>query len=259
MRTTIDQDWHYEDETQETVEEFYNSYAEFPTEYVNKAKGHFHDLMDRFETHLIKSGVCIQFIYTGSIVEGIKVASSPMEFDVMVILTGGEFITFKETRPCYSKLYSNAPPPSDAFRFHTKIMNQSTKSMMTDKTISEFYSRLHLFLNQNDDLRKSIKLRGHGPAVQMDVYRLLPGKNQAKFFYSVDMVPSFYLPSHDKYFVAKPFPDEEVDKSEWRLSFSLKEKAYLDMIDDNCQCQKMCMRILKVSHLDVFRLNKKYS
>ena len=245
MHTNMDQDWHYEDETRETVKEFYESYAEFPTKYVNKAKGHFCNLMDRFENHLTQSGVCTQFIYTGSIEEGIKVASSHLEFDVMVILKGGDFISFEKTRPCYAKLYSNAP---DTFGFHTKIMNQSTKSLMTNKTISQFYSRLHLFLNQNDDLRKSIKLRGHGPAVQMDVYRLLPGRNQAKFFYSVDMVPSFHLPSHDKYFVAKPFPDEEVNKSEWRLSFSRKEKVYLDKIDDNCQCQKMCMRILKVMY-----------
>ena len=246
MHTTMDRDWHYDKKTQETVEEFYKSYASFCTEHVSKATGHFYDLMNRFKKHLTQSGVCTHFIYTGSIVEGIKVASSPMEFDVMVILKGGEFISSEETKPCYSKLYTSVPSKSDAFTYHKQIMNQSDKSLQTDLTISQFYSRLHLFLNQNDDLRKSIKLRGHGPAVQMDVYRLLPGEKYVEFFYSVDMVPSFYLPSDATYFVAKPFPDEDVDRSEWRQSFSLKEKTRLKLINDDYQCQKLCMQVIKV-------------
>ena len=94
------------------------------------------------------------FIYTGSIEEGIKVASSPLEYDVMVILTGGDFISFEETRPCYAKLYSNA---TDTCGFHTKIINQSIKSLMTNKTINHMTNTLS---QSHSQMKKLTKVNG---------------------------------------------------------------------------------------------------
>ena len=166
-------------------------------------------------------------------------ASSPLEFEVAVELENDNFISAEETGYHYSKLYTNAPLGSDAFKLHAKIMNQKTKTLLTDKTISILYSK-------NDDLKKSIILRAHGTTVRMDVYRSKPGEmDRANFFYSVNMVPSFDL-SINRICVTKPFPGQDVDRSEWRSLLTFKELGYPAWIDDDSQCQKECIQVIQV-------------
>ena len=244
MHTNMDQDWHYTQETQNTVEEFHRSYASFPTTFMEKARSHLDNLISRLEEHLTQSRICSNLIHC--VADDIKVASSPLEFDVAVVLENDNFISAEETGYRYLKLYTNAPSGSDAFKLHVKIMNQKTKTLLTDKTISILYSKLHLFLNKNDDLKKSIILRDHGTTVRMDVYRSKPGEtDRANFFYSVNMVPSFDI-SRAMKGVTKPFPGQDVDRSEWRWLLTFKELGYPAWIDDNSQCQKECIQVIQV-------------
>ena len=92
-----------------------------------------------------------------------------------------------------------------------------------------------------------IKLRRHGPAIQMDVMHW-PATPQ-KLFFSVDMVPAIQIPrtsdEEDRYFVPKPVKKGS-DQIEWRWSFSLKEKERLATLDRDNGCRKQVLRVLKV-------------
>jgi len=90
-----------------------------------------------------------------------------------------------------------------------------------------------------------IKLRRHGPAIQMDVMHW-PATPQ-KLFYSVDMVPTIQIPDKDDciYYVAKPIKGAP-SQIAWRRSFSLKEKDRLATLDEDNGCRKQVLRVLKV-------------
>ena len=96
-------------------------------------------------------------------------------------------------------------------------------------------------------IKDRIKLRRHGPAVQMDVMHW-PATPQ-KLFFSVDMVPAIQIPGRndedDRYFVPKPIKKGS-DQIEWRWSFSLKEKERLATLDRYNGCRKQVLRVLKV-------------
>lgn len=91
-----------------------------------------------------------------------------------------------------------------------------------------------------------IKLRSHGPAVQMDVHG---DANHGDFL--VDMVPAYQVDAgsgvtNGPYYIAKPFKGEAPKEGSWRRSFSLKEKKTLATIDKGHHCRKQCIRLLKV-------------
>jgi len=97
-------------------------------------------------------------------------------------------------------------------------------------------------------IKDRVKLRRHGPAVQMDV---MQGPQQSTKFYSVDMVPAIEIPrgnGKSDYYVAKPIKGSSSAGSEnaWRKSFSLEEKNRLVTADDGNLCRKQIFRILKV-------------
>jgi len=117
-------------------------------------------------------------------------------------------------------------------------------------------------LEQLRHIDDRIKLRRHGPAIQMDVNYLWP--TPQKLFYSVDMVPTIQIPNRSgeyEYYVAKPIKEapELANRSglawnhyslptqnEWRRSFSLEEKRRLVNFDQDQGCRKQVLRVLKV-------------
>jgi len=101
-------------------------------------------------------------------------------------------------------------------------------------------------LEQLRHIDDRIKLRRHGPAIQMDVL-----STPAKLFYSVDMVPTIQIrPTGGngavQYYVAKPIKDACGPQISWRRSFSLQEKERLATIDQDKGCRKQILRVLKV-------------
>ena len=242
----MDQPWHSEVKLQNNLLEFHQACASFPKSQVAEAQKHHVSTMDTLRGMLQREGVALRFEYTGSTYEGIKVPSTDVEFDVMVVLSGGKYVTEEELLPCYSKLYCDSSVES-----LSKIKDPYSKYLLPNKSDNYFFSMLQKAINQHKHLQETITLIRHGPAVQMDVYRSKKGQD---LFYSVDMVPTIHIPagwfSEEKYYVAKPFKNEELDDQDtfmaWRKSFSLKEKSLLQTIDSGNECRKQCMRIFKV-------------
>jgi len=103
------------------------------------------------------------------------------------------------------------------------------------------------------NIKDRIKLRRHGPAVQMDVMEMSSGIILTKKLYSVDMVPTIQTEGadgEDEYYVAKPIKGRRAraraSLNSWRQSFSLEEKALLSTLDKDNGCRKQVLRILKV-------------
>jgi len=102
-------------------------------------------------------------------------------------------------------------------------------------------------LEQLRSINDRIKLRRHGPAVQMDIHHLL--LTPERKFYSVDMVPTIQISGRNgenEYYVAKPIKGASNAQNAWRRSFSLHEKKRLVTLDQGNGCRKQILRILKV-------------
>ena len=86
-------------------------------------------------------------------------------------------------------------------------------------------------------------VRGHGPAVQLDIVR----KATNQKLLSADLVPCVQI-GHDSYYVAKPYTGHrQVSNRDllWRQSFSLKEKGILEHMDRDSGCRHELLRIVK--------------
>ena len=105
-------------------------------------------------------------------------------------------------------------------------------------------------LEQLQHINDRIKLRRHGPAIQMDIMHLSETPEAPKrLFYSVDMVPTIQISGingDNDYYVAKPIKGVSSCQIAWRRSFSLKEKDRLTTIDEDNGCRKQILRVLKV-------------
>jgi len=111
--------------------------------------------------------------------------------------------------------------------------------------------------NQLRHIGDRIKLRRHGPAVQMDVNDIkmdvmnFDADRQAVTstkFYSVDMVPTIEIQRGNgkDYYVAKPVKGFSGPELAWRRSFSLKEKERLVTADDGNLCHRKVYCTFKV-------------
>jgi len=104
-------------------------------------------------------------------------------------------------------------------------------------------------LEQLRHINDRIKLRRHGPAVQMDVMDLPPIVGPTNKIYSVDMVPTIAISNRNgenDYYVAKPMKATCYHQIAWRRSFSVKEKERLTTLDGGNGCRKQVLRVLKV-------------
>ena len=169
----------------------------------------------------------------GSSYEGIKTRSSSLEFDCMVVLTGGDSLIENEAGypRGFAKLQvRDALTTPDWLR---KLKVDGSNEVDPKKLVNWFQGQLQKALNR---LPFDVKLRRHGDtAVQMDV------KDNGILWYSVDMVPGFSV--NGKSYVAKS--SKKVPLT-WRQSFAQKEKAKWKDIDHNNQCHKMVARMIKV-------------
>ena len=109
-------------------------------------------------------------------------------------------------------------------------------------------------LEQLRHFNDRITLRGHGPAIQMDVHT---DADRSSKLYSVDMVPTMQI-GEDKYYVPKPVKEKKSAEKqasgsrvqkEWRQSFSLKEKERLSTADRENGCRKQVLRVLKATRM----------
>jgi len=122
------------------------------------------------------------------------------------------------------------------------------------RDVSELSGEEKWKLEQLQHIRDRIRLRRHGPAIQMDVYT---DADRSSKLHSVDMVPTMQI-GEDKYYVPKPVKEKKSAEKqasgsrvqkEWRQSFSLKEKERLSTADRENGCRKQVLRVLKATRM----------
>ena len=183
------------------LEQYHYKYARQPMAAINDARSTLTRYTDYLASKLRERGLCSRVEYTGSAYDGVKV-SNDIEFDIMVIKTG-------ETLETITRYNSS---------------------------VEDFYGTLEQLINKHREMSRLVKLRRHGPAVQMDVYRDEWAKAQGNAWFLVDVVPSYQI--GNCLYVVK--------SQTRRQSFSLEEKALFNGMDRDNGCRKKVLRILKV-------------
>ena len=170
--------------------------------------------------------LCSRVEHTGSVWDGVKVPND-IEFDVMMIKTEENIQAMQAFNPGYYHLQDDNGDP-----------------VSPKRKVNKFHGDLQILINRHPDMPRLVKLRYHGPAVQMDVYRDETDKRRDNVWYSVDVVLSYEvkLQRRKRIFVAK---DLESEPETWRISYSLEEKALFNGMDDDDGCRKKVLRILK--------------
>ena len=172
----------------ELVESFHNRVTRQPP--MMQARRIHVKFSQEVEVALRRDGLCHRLEYTGSSYEGVKVWKNlldpDLEFDLMVIMAGG------------AGLVSRPIPGKSGFFILKKREATSLESLsgqtdrngnkLVSETASVFYSKLQKIINNSIDMNEIVKLRMHGPAVQMDVYT---DSKQEEKIYSVDFVPTY--------------------------------------------------------------------
>ena len=212
------------------LRQFHEEYARQPMTAIDEARPTHTQYTNYLADKLRGMGLCSRVEYTGSAYEGVKV-SNDIEFDIMVIKTGNNFTPAQASKSGY---------------YHLKDDND--RCISPESKVAEFCGTLQKLINNHGVMSRLVKLRYHGPAVQMDVYREETDKRRDNVWYSVDVVLSYEvkLQRRKRIFVAKPLKSDERESRPWRLSYSLEEKALFDGMDRDNGCRKKILRILKV-------------
>ena len=226
------------------------------------------EIMQEILSYLTEESVCYHIEYTGSSYEGTKVHKSltddDLEFDVMLIMNGGEHLFSEEISNNRGYAFLKVKPGKANEAILKNRTSRPKRPLLSfydadqllldpNKVRNRFSGELQKCINNLKDkfykeLRVELILRGHGPAIQLDVNWVTSGKK----FYSIDLVPTYivdYVESDMRnYYVVKPLRRTGgMKKYEWRKSTSLDEKEMLATADgpDN-GCRKKVLRILKV-------------
>ena len=226
--------WHQTAAFQALAFDFHESCAHRPQiDTLEAARSNFALLSMQILQILRSNSLAVGMENQGSSYEGIKTRSSSLEFDCMVVLTGGDSLIVNEagSPPGFAKIqFLDSLTTPDWLR---KLKADGSNDMDPTKLVNWFQGQLQKALKR---LPYDVKLRRHGDtAVQMDV------KDKGALWYSVDMVPGFTVNGNS--YVAKS--SKKVPLT-WRQSFAQKEKAKWKDIDHNNQCHKMVARMVKV-------------
>ena len=235
--------WHDSAKLQTALTNFHNKETRFPTREVKEAKQALLGVyLKIFDLKLRSEGFGVRVEYTGSSYEEIKVDAGDLEFDVMIIMTNGDKLSFEHVpdHPGFSRIKPNSPQNEVCF---AKFLDDN-KMLVPAKVIDKLQG--HLADANNPNKIPNLFLRRHGPAIQIDVMK------GCELWFSIDMVPAIEIRANGtvKRFVAKPFKGE-VDNgassfpTAWRCSYSLEEKELLKDIDKDNGCRKQTARIVK--------------
>ena len=248
MATNSEQDetvcsWHGDEELHGHLRDFHDIAARFPKKETDAARKFHTDLTKKLETELKNRGKCTRVEFTGSSYEGVKVSNN-IEFDVMMIAS-------------VSHNHVKVEPTKHAGYFHLRAITDNKenvpvskfKKMLTEKSLvspnkaaGAFYGNVNRYVSKTEDVRKKIKMKRHGPAAQLEVYK--QGFEDKEPWYFVDVVTAFEVMNGDSrsIYVAK---SKKGDDMSWRISYSIEEKEKLISIDGDNGCRKQVLRILK--------------
>ena len=222
------QKWHESDEFKKLVWHFYENHARpVDKKEMSEAKQH----CDLLLQDILQALGGIRIEYQGSSYEGIKTRSSDLEFDCMIVLSGGEDLS-KDTEGVlvgFSKLY---------LKNKTSVLKKFAQNgyLLPGKLRPYIYGKLVKATKNSEN----IIVRKHGEAAaQLDIHR--PG---SQLWYSVDVVPGFEIGG--ECFIPKSSGRKKGGRFTWRRSFAKEEKELMSDLDEGNQCHKMCARMLKV-------------
>lgn len=228
-----------------TVKEFHDEYCRQPD--MTAAKQSLERYKNIIERELRAQDICKRLDYTGSSYERVKVnksrADEDLEFDIQVTMVGGDKLQAIPVtgHPGFARLaHKNFLVVLTEALTDVKSLVRNG-NQLPEETARQFYSGLQKIINGNEEMSRTIKLRRHGPAIQMDVY--MDDAKRHKF-YSVDLVPTFEI--DEKRYVSKQLQNGDERELAWRQSFSLDEKAKLKNIDRCHGCRRQVLRVLKV-------------
>lgn len=245
-------DWHNSADFNDAVQRFHDKYAREPREKIAEAMKIHRSFMLEIERHFQRRGICQYLEYTGSSYEGVKVRKSSedddLEFDVMMIINRHSYNLNAlkiEDKPGYAWLQLHkehqASPGLNKVLGYWDIFGVFTGQKYVDayKTMDVFESELQKCINDSTQMKGTVKLRRHGPAIQLDVHPdsgvLLWGPR----LFSVDIVPTYSVGG--ELYVSKPIKGECMPNDmTWRISYSLEEKSKLH------GSYKNVLRVLKV-------------
>ena len=212
---------------------------------MKEAKLHLYRLVQDLCLDMMNQGIVEQIDFQGSSFEGLKTSASPLEFDCFIVLCGRPWAAPDDCPPGYEMLLPNNQGLA--------VQDMCDGSYLSPVMIlRKFQSELQKSVN-NLGQSDGMKLRTHGPAIQIDVHRN-PTSSNCKPWYSVDMVPGFQvyvgLPDGYHLYIAKPYKFADLGvclydpELTWRRSFSIEEKEKLKDWDSGCR--KMVIRMVKV-------------
>ena len=225
------------------LREFHDAHARHPDEAVRRAMPFFEGTMKQIEGKLRDKNFCVRFEYTGSAYEKVMINPNDIEFDVMVVMADGTELKDELFDTETGGFFLLKPSDEDSQDKYAKLLHSPEQQVLSpEKVVNSFFGNLQKAVN-DIGVGNKVKLRKHGPAIQMDVYHDMT-KTLKEF--SVDIVPSYQIrcPGVTKLFVAKPY-EKGTGNLSWRRSFSAEEKKEFKGIDDGDGCRRMCVRIIK--------------
>jgi hypothetical protein len=222
-------DWHTSTRLRDAANQFHDKHARQPDK-IKDAKRMHTRIIDELNWLLRRKNICIHLEYAGSSYEGVKVSKNSedddLEFDVMVIIKGGDQLVAEAIpkHPGYALLKIKS-------EYHKETTFKDTCSQLfgvfdkglanPEKTAEKFLGELQKCINGSEYLKNIVRLRKHGPSVQMDIHPNGDDKSWDPKYYSVDMTPTYRI--CNGYYVAKPLRvDTDVRLDAWRVSYSLE-------------------------------------
>jgi len=249
--------WHGDEELHQHLRNFHDSVGRFPKKETDEAREYHTQLTKKLEDELKKRNKCSRVEFTGSSYEGVKVSNN-IEFDVMMILSVSHtdvkveptkhagYFHLRASKENASKKNANKENASKETPYKE---NPKLKKMLADKNLvsptkaaGAFYGNVNRYVSKTEEARQRIKLKRHGPATQLEVYK--HSFEDKDPWYFVDVVPAIEVTNGNTHsiYVAKSKLGDEMS---WRISYSLEEKEKLVDIDRDNGCRKQVLRILK--------------
>ena len=123
----------------------------------------------------------------GSVYEKVNICGDKLEFDMMFVkITKDLEVVSSYVRSGYALL-----KPKDIVLTYSKIVNKNGV-LDTENYRTSFYGIVQKYLNEVKDIF-CIKLRKHGVASQLDVFKDKEAAIEEKVWFYVDLVPAFEI------------------------------------------------------------------
>jgi len=220
--------WHESDEFKILLQNFEREKAHYPKDHIQQAK----QILNEFLTSLLqdKDMELSKCDGQGSVYEGLKINSTPLEFDAMCVLNWS-LDDCELLRTNHAGYFCIKPQNLDSPQFKGILDRQGL--LPPRLLIPKFFGKLQKFVNKK---YPEIRLYLHGCAIQIKL------KMNISTSFDVDIVPG--LEYEGELFVCRNHPDDVEGKS-WRKSTSKEEVEKMKHLDDDGGCRKDIIRIFK--------------